>query len=143
MSEFQSSSTQKENIVRHLYASHCVLLASSCNGWAGRAIMRIFSARPNQIKTVHAHYTFGQTSYGSARSQKVSKKVQDCLQIEYDFPLIRIVNDFQSSGAEALPHHMVPRSNPPLKSAGDFPQIVSNRITCVKPINIGFLNLFF
>ena len=35
------------------------------------------------------------------------------------------------------------RSNPPLKSAGDFPKIVSNRITCVKPISIGFLNCFF
>ena len=38
---------------------------------------------------------------------------------------------------------ILPRSNPPLKSAGDFPQIVSNRITRVKPINIGFLNRFY
>ena len=35
------------------------------------------------------------------------------------------------------------RSNPPLKSAGDFPQMVSNRITLVKPINVGFLSRFF
>ena len=37
---------------------------------------------------------------------------------------------------------ILPRSNPLLKSARDFPQIVSNRITRVKPINIGFLNRF-
>ena len=30
--------------------------------------------------------------------------------------------------------------NPP--SVDDFPQIVSNRITRVKPINVGFLSLF-
>ena len=35
------------------------------------------------------------------------------------------------------------RSNPPLKSAGDFPQIVSNRINSVKPMNVGFLSSFF
>ena len=29
---------------------------------------------------------------------------------------------------------ILPRRNPLLKSAGDFPQIVSNRITRVKPI---------
>ena len=31
--------------------------------------------------------------------------------------------------------------NPP--SVDDFPQIVSNRITRVKPINVGFLSHFF
>ena len=35
------------------------------------------------------------------------------------------------------------RSNPLLKSAGDFPKIVSNRITHVKPIDVGFLSRFF
>ena len=30
-----------------------------------------------------------------------------------------------------------------MKNAGDFPQIVSNRIPGVKPINIGFLTIFF
>ena len=38
---------------------------------------------------------------------------------------------------------ILPRSNLPLKSAGDYPQIVSNRIIRVKPIDIGFLNRFF
>ena len=35
------------------------------------------------------------------------------------------------------------RSNPPLKSAGYFPKIVSNCITRVKPINVEFLSHFF
>ena len=34
------------------------------------------------------------------------------------------------------------RSNPLLKSAGDFPKIVSNHITCVKPKQVGFLSRF-
>ena len=33
-------------------------------------------------------------------------------------------------------------SNPPLKSAGDFPKIMSNRIIRVEPKNVGFLSLF-
>ena len=37
---------------------------------------------------------------------------------------------------------ILPRSNPPLKNAGDIPQIVSNRITRMKPINVGFVSLF-
>ena len=29
-----------------------------------------------------------------------------------------------------------------MKSAGDYPKIMSNRITRVKPINVGFLSIF-
>ena len=95
------------NILRLLYASYCVLLASSCNGWAGRAIVRIFSARPNQI-ILHTHTTLLDRQATDLHVLKKSlKKIEDCSQIEYDFPLIQIVNDFQSSGAEALPSLML------------------------------------